>query len=302
MYSWNSYPSIFNLGHKCLTDLFADPVLVEEKIDGSQFSFGRFKDEEGNEFLRCRSKGAELNLVAPEGMFIKAIEVVKKLDLKLGWTYRAEYLMKPKHNTLCYDRNPKDHLIIFDINTGLETYLTYQEKKAEAERIGLEIVPILYDGTITDANKFRELLELESCLGGQKIEGVVIKNYNRFGPDKKVLMGKFVSEHFKEVHKREWKATNPAQGDIIIGLVNEYKTPARWQKALQHLNEAGSLTGTPQDIGFLMKEVPLDVAKECEADIKDKLWEWAWPKIRRGIVGGLPEWYKEELLKKQFEN
>lgn len=23
---------------------------------------------------------------------------------------------------------------------------------------------------------------------------------------------------------------------------------------------------------------------------------WAWPKIRRGIVAGLPEWYKTDVL------
>lgn len=40
--SWNSYPQIYALGHRYLEDLLKDPVLVEEKIDGSQFSFGRF--------------------------------------------------------------------------------------------------------------------------------------------------------------------------------------------------------------------------------------------------------------------
>ena len=37
--SWHSYPSTFALGHKALAELLLDPVLVEEKIDGSQFSW-----------------------------------------------------------------------------------------------------------------------------------------------------------------------------------------------------------------------------------------------------------------------
>jgi ATP-dependent RNA circularization protein (DNA/RNA ligase family) len=35
-----SYPSIYALGHRAIRELFDGPVVVEEKIDGSQFSFG----------------------------------------------------------------------------------------------------------------------------------------------------------------------------------------------------------------------------------------------------------------------
>ena len=35
-----SYPKVYNLGHKAITDLLLDPIIVEEKVDGSQFSFG----------------------------------------------------------------------------------------------------------------------------------------------------------------------------------------------------------------------------------------------------------------------
>jgi hypothetical protein len=54
-----------------VTSLLLDPVIVEEKLDGSQFSFGRFGGE-----LKCRSKGAQPNLFAPEKMFDIAVEVV----------------------------------------------------------------------------------------------------------------------------------------------------------------------------------------------------------------------------------
>lgn len=301
MDSWHSYPSIYTLGHRYVADLLLDPVLVEEKVDGSQFSFGRFMGEEGP-YLRCKSKGVELNLVAPDGMFKKGVEVVQGLadKLTMGWTYRAEYLMNPKHNALAYDRVPKDHIIVFDINTGHEEYMPYDEKRRECERLGLEVVPQLFYGKIEDVQHFRSMLDTVSCLGGQKIEGVVIKNYQRFGLDKKVLLGKFVSEAFKETHAREWKAANPTQGDILEALIRSLKTDARWHKAVQHLREAGRIEDSLRDIGLLMKEVPEDVHKEEEIFIKDKLFEWAWPHLRRGIVGGLPEWYKEQLLKRQF--
>lgn len=292
--SWHSYPSIYALGHRCLDELLLDPVIIEEKVDGSQFSFGRFGGE-----LRCRSKGQQLNIEAPEKMFERAVEVAASLDLCDGWTYRAEYLQKPKHNSLTYSRTPDNNLIVFDINNGHESYLGATEKAEEATRLGLEVVPLLFCGVVKDIGLFNELLDRESQLGGPKIEGVVCKNYARFGPDKKALMGKYVSEAFKEIHTKEWKESNPAAGDIVERMMLMYRSEARWHKAVQHLREVGALGGEPRDIPALFKEVNLDILKECEGEIKDALFKWAWPRISRAATRGLPEWYKQELLKNQ---
>jgi RNA ligase len=301
MNSFHSYPSIFALGHKALASLLDGPVNVEEKIDGSQFSFGMTEDGE----LKMRSKGATLYPDAPEKMFTRAVATAKDLLplLHPGWTYRAEYLTAPRHNALAYDRIPARHLIIFDINPDHEAYLPYAQKAAEAERIGLEVVPLLATGTISDLQEFRALLDTTSVLGGQRIEGVVVKpaKYDLFGTDKKVLMGKFVSEGFKEVHAKVWGESNPKQGDILDRIGARYNTHARWQKAVQHLTEAGRIEGSPRDIGMLIREVPADVLRECEEDMKQELWAWALPHLRRKVTAGLPEWYKELLLARQFE-
>jgi hypothetical protein len=301
MNSFHSYSQIFNLGHKAIADLLKVPVYVEEKIDGSQFSFGL--TEEGE--IKVRSRSCELVVDAPEKMFTFAVDTVKKLKPMLhpGWTYRGEYLRSPKHNALIYSRIPKDHIIIFDIEIGECEFLEYPAKWAEAQRLGLEVVPLLWSGPIETIETFREFLQIDSILGGQKIEGVVIKpiGYNLFGVDNKVLMGKFVSEAFKEVHSKMWKTSNLTAGDILAMLGATYCTQARWQKALQHLTERGLITCSPQDIGALMKEVPIDIKRECEDEIKEKLFAFAWPHISRMVVRNLPAWYKELLLKKQFE-
>jgi hypothetical protein len=88
---------------------------------------------------------------------------------------------------------------------------------------------------------------------------------------------------------------------VVEQLIATLKTDARWHKAVQHLREAGKIEDSPRDIGLLMKEVPLDVVEEEIEFMKEKLFDWAWPQIRRGIIAGLPEWYKEQLLKRQFE-
>ena len=295
MSSWHSYPSVFALGHKAVEELLLDPVLVEEKIDGSQFSFGRFDGE-----LRVRSKGKEMIPDAPEKMFQLAVDFVSTLDLRNGWTYRGEYLSKPKHNALAYDRVPKGNVILFDINTNEEEYLSYENKLSEACRVGIEVVPLLHTGEIKSANDVLGFLDKTSILGGQKVEGVVIKNYTRFGRDKKVLIGKYVSEAFKEVHTKEWAKANPKQGDIIQRLIDIYRIDTRWDKAVMHLAERGELENSPRDIGKLIIEAKIDIKKECEDEIKETLYKWAIDNVLRGCAGGLPEWYKEKLLKSQF--
>jgi hypothetical protein len=303
--SWHSYPSIFALGHKGVEELLLDSVVIEEKIDGSQFSFGLIDG-----VLRFRSKGQEIFLdanggtPAGAGMFSLAIASVRE---RLGlltpeWTYRCEFLSKPKHNTLVYDRVPLGNLIIFDIASGQEEYRPANAKLFEAQRLGLECVPLLFEGYWQAGNiaGIEKLLETPSILGGQKVEGIVIKNYARFGRDKKVLIGKYVSEAFKEVHRGDWKERNVNREDFVLALGGTYTSAARWNKAIQHLSEAGLLEGSPRDIGLLIKEVPEDILKEHREEIRDQLFNHFWPNIRRQTVKGLAEFYKDQLLRAQF--
>ena len=296
--SLRSYSSPFNLGHAGAKALFDGPVVVEEKIDGSQFSFG--VDDAG--VLHCRSKGAQLHLDAPERMFAKAVKTARMVESELrpGWTYRGEYLQKPKHNALAYDRVPAAHVILFDIDRGDQDYLAPDDKRTEAGRIGLESVPVVYEGVITSAEQFKALLPAQSVLGRVAPEGIVAKNYAEYTPDRKVMMGKYVTESFRETHKGEWRKSNPTNGDVLATLVSMYRTPARWDKAVQHLRDAGTLERSPRDIGALLKEVGQDVHRECSDEIRDKLFAWAWPHIQRGITNGLPQWYKERLLESAF--
>jgi hypothetical protein len=295
----HSYPEIFNLGHRNVVDLFNEQVVVQEKVDGSQFSFGV-----QNVGLVARSKGAELIIDAPEKMFTKAVDTIKRLfaegRLTEGWTYRGEFLQSPHHNTLKYDRVPKDHIILYDVDTGLENYVAPNALRQIADSLGLECVPTLYVGMIQNADFLKAFFETDSILGGTKIEGMVIKNYSRFTLDKKVMMGKLVRPEFKEMNKVEFRVKNPTQGDIIQNIIDTYKNDARFNKAVQHLRDLGILTDSPKDIGPLMREVPADILKECEDEIKEALWKFAWPKIQRGVTAGLPEWYKAFLLDKQF--
>jgi hypothetical protein len=297
--SWHSPGKIYAIGHANILDIFSEDVEITEKIDGSFCAFGKFFDGK----IKIRSRNQEFDINAPNDMFVKAAETVKQLapNLQEGWTYRGEYLQKPKHNTLAYNRAPNNNIILFDIATGHESYLSYEDKVKEAARIGLELVPLIYEGKVSSSDEILKFMDRESILGGQKIEGVVVKNYKRFGSDGKVLMGKYVSEQFKEVHNEEWKKSNPKSGDIIQRLQEKYRTPARWNKSIMRLKERGELLNDPKDIGNLMKEVQTDIEAECKEEIKEALYSWARKEILRHSVKGIAEFYKDQLLKKAFE-
>ena len=297
------YSSPFNLGHKALKGFWeADFIYVTEKIDGSQFSFGVTEDGE----LHCRSRRQQIVLGAP-GMFKAgvdmAMDVAAQGMLYEGWTYRGEYLSKPKHNTMVYDRVPKGNVILFDIDKGDQDYMTPDEIADIAESLDLEAVPILavFD-TKPSLDQIKKLLDIQSVLGGGTIEGVVLKNYNRFGEDKKVLMAKMVSEDFIERHSSSWKKRNPSRKDFIAGLTEGLATEARWMKAVQHLREAGEIEGKPQDIPTVLQEVCRDTETELAVEIQSMLWQHFWPQIRRGLTRGLPEWYKALLAEEAMDD
>ena len=295
----NSYSHPIALGHPSILGLTAQSCIVEEKIDGSQFSFGVIDGE-----LQARSRGAQIYFGGPPDDFKPIITIIQELEARLtpNWIYRGEYLRKPKHNTLHYSRIPNQHVMIFDINTGMETFMTPAGKQSEAVRLGFETVPVLFEG-IPTLDLMKELLTTESVLGGVKIEGVVIKpkNYDLFGRDGKVMMGKYVSEQFKETHRAEWDKGKARKGPILDSIINALRTEARWQKAVQHLREAGTITDSPKDIGALIVEIKADILKEEEEWIKERLFKEFIPDVLRGVIRGAPEWYKSKLLEKQFE-
>jgi len=284
------YTKVLALGHRFIQDILFGETIAEEKVDGSQISFGVLDG-----VLRIRSRGQELILDAP-GMFDVAVEQIQEIQhlLRPGYIYRGEYLKKPKHNVLAYDRVPKNNIVIFDIEDEDFNPLSYEQKQEVADSIGLETVPLLFVN-VKSKEQILSLLERDSFLGGTKIEGVVIKNYGKLVEGSKYMVGKYVSEKFKE--KMTGKVRMEKQNDdIVSSIVKSLKTDARYHKAVQHLRESGNLLGEPKDIGNLLKELYQDIDTEETEFIKDELFKHYIKKIKGGVCAGFPEWYKEQLL------
>lgn len=296
-----AFPKIFALGTDYIRDIFKHDVEVTEKVDGSQFGFGRINGQ-----LFMRSKGKQLFPEAAEKMFAAGIAYVTSIEhlLPNDIMFYAEYLQKPKHNLLAYGRIPQNHLILFGAMDTTERFVSdYGQLRGFAEVLGIEVVPLIYQGSIEDASFVRGLLERESCLGGTKIEGVVVKNYEaKFllgGQPMPLMAGKYVSEAFKEVMNSDWSKDHTSKGHWET-FKEGFRTEARWHKAVQHLKEEGRLQNAPQDIGPLIQEVTRDITEEEIDNIKAFLWKEFGKEVLRSAARGLPEWYKNQLLESEF--
>lgn len=300
-----SYPKIVAVGK--LEELFNGDVEVTEKVDGSQFGFGL--DHEGN--LVMRSKGAHLNPPI-DGMFKRGVDSILDREelirrtLSPGDFVYGEYLNTPSHNTLKYDRVPLGHVALFSYTHvdehGHEEWYTHSQMARAAFDMDLDFVPLLAemsldpDRTLRSSyvDRLKELMQRESYLGGEKVEGVVVKNlgarvhYNgRLSP----VFCKLVGADFKERHNESW---TPAK-DLLQEYLQGFKAPARWLKTIHRLRDEDQLVNDVQDIGKIIQAVQADLVLEEEQQIKDDLYKHFLPQIKRVCTHGLAEFYKKRL-------
>jgi hypothetical protein len=272
-----AFPKVFTLGDRYISNIFDDPVEITEKVDGSMFAWGKIDGQ-----LYCRSKNKLLILDAPEKMFKTAVDYIISIKDKLvdGMVYFGEYLNKPKHNTLMYRNVPKNNIALFGAAYLNKVFVSeYESLKTIAEGLDIDVVPLLYQGKMnpnSSAQILSSLLDRESFLGRVTIEGVVVKNYHKDlmvdGRVIPVMCGKFVSKKFKEKHQRNWSKEHTGKGKWQIFKEN-FRTEARWNKAVQHLKEKGELEGSPRDIGKLVKEIRNDIVEEEKHTIMEWLWK-----------------------------
>jgi hypothetical protein len=111
---------------------------IQEKVDGSQFSF----DTDGTSpRFHCRRQPCE-----QKQLFAKGIEMVKSAtSLTRGYTYHTEYLPRPRSNVLHYERLPKYYVTGYDIQDEKGQFLGVKEMEAEFERCGMESVRCLFN-------------------------------------------------------------------------------------------------------------------------------------------------------------
>lgn len=295
-----SYVKIFPASGKFADMFVGQEVEITEKIDGSQFVFG--KNPEGKLFMR--SKGAVIDQDCPPKLFKPAVDHVLSIQERIpsDTAYYSETLSSPRHNTLKYGRVPINHIALYghtDYTRTKNLDISHHMLRETAEHLDIEAVPLLYMGTLNSLIDLKTYLDRDSVLNDVKIEGVVVKNYQRdlliSGEYFPLVAMKYVSEAFKEQHSKNSEYTSGKSKTEEHML--SYKTEARWLKAVQHLRDDGKLEGTPKDIGILLKELNDDFELEEKEAIKDFLYSTYRKDYIRAMSRGFPEWYKDQLLK-----
>jgi hypothetical protein len=295
----NKFTKIFAYGHPAIRDILDGPyVEISEKIDGSQFRF--YKDED--DLIHTYSKGSEIFHSTTDNLFKPAVDYINEISDRInqGFYFYGETLYRPKHNTIKYDRIPKNHIALFGVyNVREESYMDYEDMMFIADEFNIDIVPLIKHGRI---KTIEGLLDTESYLGGHKIEGFVVRDVHRAVNYKGIIfpmmLAKYVSEEFKEKHIKGWKQKSGKSGWETF--MEQYKTEARWQKGFQHLRDQGDLEFEPRDIGKLIKEVQRDITEECKEEILNFLWDQFGKNLLRYSIRGLPEWYKEKIAKGDY--
>jgi len=296
-----AFPKIFQVGERFTTKIWDNPVEITEKVDGSQFSFGRRQG-----IVYMRSKSAPIFYEDENKMFQEAKDFVKGIEDKLpeGLVFHGEYLNKPKHNTLMYQRVPKGYIALFGI-TGIDLDDSVEGigsvRGSWADKFGCDVVPILYQGMAPGGDRYEWLINMihqESGFGLCRREGIVIKNYYQEqiigGQVIPIMSAKIVSNEFKEKHKVSWNAGAGRDRIEVIGAA--YNAKPRWEKMIQRLRDENKLEGSPRDIGPLLKQIHMDIEEEEKENIKDLLWNIFSKDIKRIATRGFPEYYKDKLV------
>jgi len=311
-------------------------LTIEEKLDGSQFRIIISKDQG----IIIGSKNQEETLLDANmqpgvevlaSMFQTAREQVRRLINTLiretdyeelltsmdGVRIYAEYLREPRHNTLEYERTPKNNLAIFDIYHPKDGWKHpyYYEELPEITDNTVRLIKRIINyfepvRTITMNEKYNTLnaetlnsliKNNKSMLGGTIPEGLVIKARSILimNERRKVLepvMFKYVRREFQEKNREVWaREKKPSLEVVLERLAGTLKSEARWHKAVQHLKEEGRLKEGLRAIPDIIEEAWRDILEEEKDLLVEAFLQLHGHKLKKIVTSSIPGWYKEYL-------
>lgn len=265
------YTDVTRLGHKTTLDVLkeGDQIVIQEKIDGANASF---KVENGEIFAFSR------NTQLSEGNTLGGFyEFAKNLDadkLLAGVIYFGEWTNAHK---VRYPEHEKQFFLYDIYNTHIDKYVNFSMVKDESKRLGLNLVPVFYEG------EYQSFEHLQSFVGrtdiGGKLgdvdtgEGIVVKNVSyidRFGNQKFV---KLVTDVFREVQKQ--KAPKDPKRELTQEqqFVDMTVTDARVEKMLYKFVDEGVLDEHfgIEDMGTILKHMNPRILEDILKEESDSL-------------------------------
>lgn len=276
--TYKKFVDIERLGHEDNKDILFfgdDLIVVEEKVDGgcgALWDGGYGGHHVGSRNRDLTSDGDKKTFAKQRIWLFNHLDKLQKEGVALNpdFIYYFEWMQL---HTIRYTRAPD--IIGFDIRLkhsmedenecGL--FLDRKAKEKEFQRIGIECVPLVWEGKANELKKLNviDLIPKSKYYDGIA-EGICIKNYGRKRPGHNYqLFAKVVREEFKEQNKAVFGSVKNKDSDTQK-IVEQYCTEARIRKAvLKFTNEDGLKLELA-----LMKYVPTYVIKDIlKEEFKD---------------------------------
>jgi len=276
-------------GQEFIDQLFNTFVTVNEKMDGSAFTFERDKETGKFKFYR-RDQRNPITLVDRTLMkyYEKPIQYIESLPphilekIPRGWRFGLEYFSNNKPVEIMYDRIPKNHLILSYVHEYGEdgkikkTIQDKEELDKWADLLGIDRAPIIFQGHLTDEQKSSILDFLRTPLE-KLVERFKTQSFVRFiigtlNPD---LKRSALNEDLdKEVEGIVFRFGDPKKesGDPVLAkMVDPVFTQMAKDKSLKQKEEKPSdfLGLTVMDVMNFILEKGLDRFR-VEGDTEDE--------------------------------
>lgn len=276
------YQDITRLGHKTTIGVLneGDQIVIQEKLDGANASFRKV----GNE-VKAFSRNHELNEENNLGGFYQFVqENIKAEDLLEDTIYFGEWLNPHKVKYPEYQKQ----FFLYDIYLIEEDdksfYESFTAVKMEAERLGLNLIPVFYEGEYQSFEHLQSFVG-KTLLGGklgdvETGEGIVVKNVkyrDRFGNQKFV---KLVTDAFREVQKQKAPKDPKIELTQEQVFVEKTVTEARVEKLLYKFVDEGILDEIfgIEDMGTILKNMNPRITEDILKEESDMLPEYYDPK------------------------
>lgn len=249
-----------------------DYIVVQEKIDGANASFIYDPEED---CIQSYSRKRILSYNMTLNGFWNFVQSLDKEKYKKYKNYRffGEWLTK---HTVKYPSDKYDKFYLFDIyDEEFKKYLCWQEVLDISKELGLETVPLFYEGIFKSWEDVYEYVG-KTKMGGDYGEGIVLKSMTNLNSknEKLPFYVKIVTEKFSEVKKQKVKIVDLEklkEYERIYAIAETIVTRNRIEKMLLKFVDNGELRKDwdEKDLGDISRILPIEIYKDCVKEEKE---------------------------------
>lgn len=270
------YNSIERFGKSDTTDaIIGKKIVVMEKLDGANASF-TYNGEEIGFFSRNNELNEENRL---RGFYDWGLKTLDVYSLNEDYTYYGEWLVS---HYVKYAPEAYLEFYLFDIfDKKSESYVDFEIVKSEAERIGLKMPKVFFEGVVNSIEELNQYVGM-SDIALEYGEGIVVKNYNYPTKHGTHAFVKIVSEKFKEVKGIKQKPLTSSTDSLDL-FISSVLTEARVRKLIEKKIDLGLLPEelSISDTGTVLKALGADIVNDIIEEELDVLLSTLKKKISK---------------------